>query len=413
MKKIFELIIIFFLTFILYLGIATKWTFVPPWSLDYLNPLAQSMLHGRIDIPDPSSTYDLILYKGKWFAPWGPLAAISLIPLQIIKGRYAPSIYLSLLSASINAVVVFLLLRRLKSEFFPSMKKWELYGFLLFFLFGTTHAYVGTIGSSWHVDQMVTSVLGTLGLFIIFKKHRSLVDYRLSAVVFSATLIGRPTYIMLLFLPGLLYLWDNKYRLQKIIELKKVMWNCLSFFGVPLLLFSFIFFSYNYVRFGDLFEYGYRYIHEAQYLENRRMTHGAFSISNLTYNIWYMVFEIPKLTRDGPTPFDFNLKGNSIFFLSPPLLAIFLASPFIRKKRGITLDPYSASLWVTTIATMLPSLIVYSTGWMQFGYRYSLDVTVLLLLLAIYGMKGKLNVLVAGGIVFSVWMYSMGIRALQ
>ena len=62
---------------------------------------------------------------------------------------------------------------------------------------------------------------------------------------------------------------------------------------------------------------------------------------------------------------------------------------------------------------MIPSLLIYSTGWMQFGYRYSLDVTAVLVLLSLFGMKGKLNVLYVIGVAFSVVVYQMGITALR
>ena len=413
MNKLLKLFVIFSVTYFLYLGIATKWTFVPKWTLDHFNPFAQSLRQFRFDIPNPTSTYDLMYYKGKWYAPWGPLAAFFLIPFQIIRGRYIPTVYLSILSASINAVMVYLLLERIRRDYFPKMRNWEVYVFLLFFLFGTTHVYVGTIGSSWHVDQMVTSVLGTLGIYFIVKKHRTTDDYRYSSIALSATLIGRPTYVMLLALPGLLYMWDQKTALWERKDRMGAFKSLFLIFGIPLLIFSLSFFMYNLSRFGNALEYGYRYIHEAPYLENRRKTQGTFSFTNFEYNIWYMIFETPKLTRDGPTHFDFNLKGNSIFFLSPPFLAIFLASPIIRRQKKFFIQPLIVALWLAAIMTILPSLIYYSTAWMQFGYRYTLDITVSFLILMVFDMRGKVNSLLLVGTIFSIWIYSMGITALQ
>lgn len=397
----------------MYFGIATQWTFVPRWTLDHLNPLAQSMRQFRFDIPDPPLTYDLINFKGKWYAPWGPLSAFMLAFIQLIKGRYVPTIYLSLFSSSVNAVIVFFLLARVRKEFLPKMKIYDLFVFFIFFLFGTTLVYVGTIGSSWHVDQMATSMFATLGIYFVVKKKRSYIDYLYSASSFALTLIGRPTYSMLLFLPGLLYLFDSKLFNSdwngKILVIKKGS----ILFGIPVFIGILFFFSYNYLRFGNVLEYGFRYIHEAPYLEARRYAYGAFSISHLWYNLRYMLFEIPKISFDNPRILEFNLKGNSIFFLSPPFLAIFLASPFLKRKKSIGIDPLTASIWITAIVTMIPSLLVYSTGWMQFGFRYSLDIVVLLLLLTVFGMKGKANSLFVIGTVFSIWIHSVGIRLLQ
>ena len=50
---------------------------------------------------------------------------------------------------------------------------------------------------------------------------------------------------------------------------------------------------------------------------------------------------------------------------------------------------------------------------MQFGYRYSLDIVLPLLLLCVFGMKGKTNAVFSLGVVFSLWIYYTGIRALN
>ncbi len=184
-------------------------------------------------------------------------------------------------------------------------------------------------------------------------------------------------------------------------------------FTVPIVLFSFLFFLYNYLRFQNILEYGYNFIKEAPNLAVLREINGAISIRNLPRNLWYMLLEIPKFNLIGKISPDFNLNGNSIFFLSPPLLAAFLAGPVIKKVKRWILDPYVAGLWLTAAVVILPSLLIYSTGWMQFSYRYSLDITVILILLSVFGMKGKLNILYILGILFSIIMYILGINSLM
>lgn len=414
MKLNFRIILLFLLVFFIYLGVATKFTFKPIWALDYFNPLASSLLSGRLDIPDPGTTYDLVSFKGKWYLPWGILPSLVLMPVRLIKNQFIPTIYLTVFFSSANLVIVYLLLQRIKKEFFQNIKMYEILLLLALFAFGTTHFYVGTLGSVWHVDQILTSFLGTLGIYIIFKRKRSLKDYLLSSFLFNLALIGRATIFLLIVLPGFLYLWD--YFLSKKYSWKQILVSFktgLVIFGIPFVVFSGWFFFYNYARFQNPFEYGYRYIQESPYLQQIRETTGITSIRYLSTNLWYMVFEIPRLTLDTKITLDFNLKGNSIFFLTPPFLAIFLAIPFAKRKGKIVIDPYIAALWLTGIITIIPSLLIYSTGWMQFGYRYSLDITVILLVLSVFGMKGRLNILYILGIGFSVAMYWMGIQALM
>ncbi len=402
MKKYVVPILIFFTTLLTYFGIATQWSFKPKWVLDYFNPLAQSLIQGRLDIVNPPITYDLVFINGKWYAPWGALPALFLIPFQFMKGRFIPPLYLTLLFASADVVIFYLLLRRIQKDFLPSITNYFLWFALVFFALGTIHVYVGTLGSVWHVDQMVTNFFGTLGIYVIFKKKRSIRDYLLSITSFGVALLGRATIVLLVTIPAVLYLKDyiftNIRRREGIIR-------GIFVFGIPLGCFTVLFFVYNWLRFGGLFEYGYQFIRESPYLAEIRERNGIMSLANIPTNLWYMLFELPGFVWDNGLKLNFNLKGNSIFFLSLPFLAAFLANPWKRIE--------IAALWLAAIVTMIPSLLIYSTGWMQFGYRYTLDITAILVVLSVFGMKGRLNWLYVLGMVFSIGIYQMGINALM
>lgn len=223
-------------------------------------------------------------------------------------------------------------------------------------------------------------------------------DYFCSICSFGVALLGRATIVLLVTLPAALYIRDYPLGKQAIIR-------GIFVFGVPLGLFTILFFAYNFLRFGSLFEYGYQFIVESPYLAEIRQKYGIFSLAHLPTNLWHMLFELPGFAWEEGLKIHFNLKGNSIFFLTLPLLAIFWSKPW--KSAEV------AALWLAAIITMLPSLLIYSTGWMQFGYRYTLDITAVLVILSIFGMKGKLNLLYVLGIFFSIAVYQMGINALM
>mgnify|MGYP001615985795 FL=1 len=404
MKKIFVPLFLFISVFVLYFGIATGFSFQSKWYLDYFNPLGQSIRQGRLDIVNPAVTYDLVQYGGKWYAPWGILPALFLIPVQMLKGRFVPPLYLTLFFASADVVIFYFLLQRTKREFLLKLSEPFLWLVLILFAFGTTHLYVGTLGSVWHGDQMVSNFFGTLGIYSIFKKKRTLWSYFFSALCFGTALMGRATIVLLVSIPVLLYSWD--FLLPATISWSqrvRAIRNGIVIFGIPLGIFTGLFFLYNWLRFGNSLEYGYRYITEAPNLASLRERYGIMSLSHVATNIRYMFFELPGFYWSNGLRLNFDLKGNSIFFLTPPFLAIFFAK----------LDRYVLSLWIAAIITMIPSLLIYSTGWMQFGYRDSLDVTAVLVLLSLFGMKGKLNVLYVIGVAFSVVVYQMGITALR
>lgn len=404
MKWKFGALIVFVVTFVVYFSVATRFTLHPRWAIDYFNPIARSLLSGRLDIPNPGQTHDLVSFHGKWYTVWGVLPALFLIPVQIIKGRYIPTIYLSVLFGSLNVMLFYLLLKRVKVEFFPRLKTIDIIVLLIFYAFGTTQFYVGTLGSVWHVSQIVSSFFGNAGIYIIFRKRRALMDYLLSSLLISISFLGRVTTVFLIFLPAFFYVWDTGHEKTKL--------QGFAVIGLPCLFFLCLFLGFNNARFGKPFEYGYSYITEAPSLAAIRLANGVSSFRNIPNNFWHMVLEIPKVTLLPRPEFHPNLLGNSIFFLSPPLLCIFWASPFL-KKRKLSIDPYVAGIWITVLFSLIFVLMHYSTGWMQFGYRYTLDVTMLLVLLTVFALKGKLTPLYYAGVLFSVIMYSWGILLMQ
>lgn len=415
MKRFLPPVIIFSITFFVYFAVGTEYSLRPKWAIDYFNPMAQSLMNFRLDIPNPGQIDDLIEFKGKWYTPWGILPAIFLIPLQILKGRFIPTFYLSLFFSSLTTVVVFLLLKRLQKEFFHNLSTRGVYLILVLLAFGTAQFYVATLGSVWHVNQIVSSFFGTLGIFAIFKKNRKPIDYFISSLCFGIGFLGRPTIIFLISLPLSLFVFDLFQKKKLILAYKtKYIKQATILFGVPLIVFCSIFFLYNYVRFGNIFQTGYDYIHESNNLEQIRKKNGISSFKNIPQNARYMFFELPKVEFVGNNlVFHFNLYGNSLFFLTPPFLTIFL-SPLIFKRKGeIQINPFIASLWIAVFTTTIPILMHYSSGWMQFGYRYSLDITVLILLLSIFGIRGKLNILYILGIIFAAWMQILGTHSLM
>ncbi|MFZ5844981.1 MAG: hypothetical protein ACOY0S_00750, partial [Patescibacteria group bacterium] len=338
LKSSFILLIVFFI----YFGVSSQFTFKPKWFLDYLNPMAASLRQFHLDLVNPPITYDLAYFQGKWYAPWGLLPALLLIPAQIVLGRYVPAIYLSLFLASLNVLIMYYLLLRLRKEFFPQLSQLGIWLVLVMFAFGTAHFYVGTLGGVWHVEQMVSTFLGVLGFAVIFRQKRQIRHYVIATILFGLALLARATVSLMVVLPFSLYFWEHILQQQAVGARIRSIKRALVIFGVPLMILMSLFFWYNYLRFNDPFEYGFNYIQEAPYLEQLRQSSGIRSLANVPRNLWYMVGEIPSLSWEKHPILRFNLNGNSIFFLTPPLLAIFLALPITKIKGKWQWHPYLA-----------------------------------------------------------------------
>jgi hypothetical protein len=137
-------------------------------------------------------------------------------------------------------------------------------------------------------------------------------------------------------------------------------WALLALGILPSLAF---FFWYNAVRFGSPLESGYALASLAPWLEAKREL-GLFSTVHISMNVEYLFLHVPDLfTKDFPY-FRPDGQGISIFITSPGLLYALRA-------------PWRSSIawWLlgAAVLVLVPTLLYYGGGWLQYGYRYALD----------------------------------------
>ena len=399
-KPLFTFAIIAITVFTVYFGTATAWTFRPPWTIDYINPMAAALRQGMLDIPSPPMTYDLALYNGRWYMTWGALAAAVHIPLQLLAGgRYVPALYTSLLFGSLTASSVWWILERIRKDWFVKTPKVTTIFFTFLYAFGTMQYYLATVGSIWQVNQVVSTFFGVLGMAMILKKKRSVKDYLLSSAFCGIALLGRPTVGLLIIIPIIFLAYEVK-RMQKF-----------SSVMLPIFFALVVFLVYNAVRFGNPFETGHRFLKEAPELAAKREQYGMLSLSYFPTNVWHMIVVPPGFAWvNGPT-MSIDLMGNSIFSLSPVLIVSLGTLFWITSKRKYL--AVIQAIWLGIVVTALPSLLYYNTGWMQFGYRYALDFSFLLIILAFFWSAGRVRLWMALLSIYTLWVNYTGIRLLQ
>jgi hypothetical protein len=122
------------------------------------------------------------------------------------------------------------------------------------------------------------------------------------------------------------------------------------------------FFAYNQLRFGSLFESGYGLATLPGFLEAQRAL-GLFSLAHIPMNLDYFLIHLPMIIPTVPFIRPDGL-GLSVLITSPGLL--FATQADWRQPR---------SWWLVgaTIAVLIPTLLYYGGGWLQYGYRYFLD----------------------------------------
>lgn len=216
---------------------------------------------------------------------------------------------------------------------------------LLTFLFGFGTVYYSAVilGTIWFFAHVVAIIFVLLSLIEFFGKKRG---FLIGLCLGLAALSRQATILGILFFLLLLPKKQNFYLLLGL---------------VPPLLFQAIF---NYLRFGNPLESGY--LLQNWYSSVQADDIAKYSFFNPAYlpkHLYIMFFKGPEFINEFPylKP---DPQGMAILLTTPAFLIAFLAP--IKEK----IVKFS---FLATFAIIIPAVFYTATGWVQFGYRYTLD----------------------------------------
>jgi hypothetical protein len=141
----------------------------------------------------------------------------------------------------------------------------------------------------------------------------------------------------------------------------------------------------NQARFGDPFEFGHTYL---QIRWRRRIeTWGLFNYHYVAKNLAVVLTSLPWLSA-APPHLKISRHGLALWLTTPNLLYLLWPA---------RMTPRSWALVAAVVPVALLDLAYQNSGWVQFGYRFSLDyLPLLFVLLALGGRRfGRLFVLLA------------------
>jgi hypothetical protein len=151
---------------------------------------------------------------------------------------------------------------------------------------------------------------------------------------------------------------------------------------------------FNLVRFGAPTEFGHSYLQVRQQAQIEQ--HGLASYHYLARNLAVAFTLLPDVL---PRPPHVQISGHGLaLWFTTPVLVLLLWP----RERG----PLHRPLWLCVAAVALPSLLYQNSGWVQFGYRFSLDYLVLLILLLAVGgrpLTRTVKALILAGIVINLF----------
>ena len=346
-----------------------------PTKLAYYNQLIDAFMSFHLDIK-PINTYDITFYNNKWYLYWGP-SPVLLIGMFKMLTIESDRLY-TLIIGVLNIIVYCFLLEEINKYFKLKLTNFSKYSLVIFFGLLTPNYYLSLSGRIWHTNQIVSIfylLAGLLLLFMYLNKKR--VIYFIAAVIlFNLAWLARITLISYLLLIIYIVLFRHSevkrnnvpdYRISIII-------NFTIITTVSILLF----FTYNFFRFGNIFETGVSHQMANQRYRIQQLEGNMFSIKYVNNNIKYYFINLPTIQLKYPF-IKIDPEGNSIFFTSPFfILLIFNIKSLLSKIKQLPiLKPFILVIIINTLFLML----FFATGYAQWGSRYYLDIMPIFLIL--------------------------------
>lgn len=405
-NKILYSLIVFSSTLFIYILFAGRLRFLFPTTIyNYFSFLAESFLHGSLSfISFPPFLHDLTTVGGKIYMYWGPAPVLFVLPFVFLFGKEVSDALYTSIIASFNPLILYLLLHQLQKIKLINISNYRKIFLCIFFAFGTVHFYLSIFGTVWFTSQIIAILYLLLGLLFIakFSESQNRKILILSAVFFSLAVNSRTTLIFYfpLFLSFLIF-----SRLNHGKHSKTLLSNLTTFILIGTVIFTFNIF-YNYFRFGSFLDTGYNKQNYAAHFAEDKEKNGFLNNTYIKRNFYYMFIHLPTFSNKSPF-LSFDPEGNSILFTSPLFLTLVL---LIKRKYWQNMQSilFNLSTLIGIFLIILFLLNFWGTGWVQFGYRYLLDATPLLILLLAEVINGVPIILIIALLIFSILVNTLG-----
>ncbi len=324
--------------------------------------LADAFLHGRASLDVRLGPNDVIPVGNRFYVPFAPFPAAALMPVVALLGP----VIADQVESAINAILAawgvgmcWWLLGRIGVA-----RLTDRFWLTLLFGFSTQILWVTTRGGVWHTGHLIATILTFACLIELFGRQRALLVGLLAGAAFltRAPLAFAVPFYALLLEPRIAHRATDLAGAYVAPAAGWVRWRALGFLALGVLPSIAAFFLYNQVRFGTPFESGYALATLPPFLEEQRAK-GLFSVAHVPMNLEYFLLHLPRPIASPPFLQPDGL-GMSVLLTSPGLL--FATRADWRRPRA---------WWLlgAAVTVLIPTLLYYGGGWLQYGYRYFLD----------------------------------------
>jgi hypothetical protein len=397
-NKWFQAACIAALVFVIYFYTSTRST-----NYDHFVRLVDAFFHGRLYLVNGPSWLELARYGEKGYVINPPAPTLFLMPWVAIWGL------------STNQVIVSMLVGAVAVGFFwiaVTQLGWSLrfrIAMTVLVAFGTNFWWVTNTGSVWMLAHVSAVFFLMAALVETTSKNR---PWLVALLVGLAGLSRLPVFLTFPFF-AYTVVWKT--------DARRAIIRRLAIFAGVLAVMGGLYLLYTYGEYGSL-SLGYE---RGQFVNEPLFSKGLFSLSYIPRQLNAILFQGPVFS-DNFLSFKPSWAGTGLFFTTPGLLymlsaafkpswvgmGLFFTTPALLYMFSATLkDKLALAALGGLVLTSIPMLTYGVTGFLQFGYRFSLDILPFMVILVASGMRYRLSWLKIAVIVLSVGINLWGTLA--
>ncbi len=273
----------------------------------------------------------------------------------------------TLFFAALNVLLFFFVLERLRRFGVSTRSTRDNVILTVLFGAGTNVLWCSILGQVWFTALVIGITFTLLYIWASIGTRHPLLAGLFLAMAFATR---TPLAFSFVFFAYFLFFPDGRLRRS---EWGSFLWKSVLF-AAPILAVGFSLMWFNQARFDNPFEFGHTYL--AQGGITRIQRYGLFNYHFLSKNLLAAFALLPRIQLYEPYVL-LSKHGMSLFLTTPPLLYLLAyrsgCRPLDRK--------WFWALVLALAAVAVPGLFYQNTGWVQYGFRFSLDYTPYMILL--------------------------------
>jgi hypothetical protein len=351
--------------------------------------LADAWLHGRQSLASGPPSYamnnDFVDFQGKTYISFPPLPAMLMVPFVKLSGsaeNFRDGQFIVWL-AGLAPAVLFLVLEKLRRARRTPRTERENFVLSLLFAFGTVYFFTAVEGTVWFAAMVVAAAASALYVLFALDAERPV----LAGAMIACLYLSRPPGVFMALLFALEAIRVSRSPAGKV-DFLALGRRCVLFSLPILAALAFVAWT-NWTRYGRAtpvyFDHEFLSVAWRARMGRWGMVNYHFLAKNLGVALTSLPWPAPP---DGGAafgaPFKVNEHGLALWFTTP--LYFWLLWP----KR---FDGEPGRKWLYVVAALsaaLPAamdLLYQNSGWRQFGYRFSNDYAILLVVMLAVGAR--------------------------